>query len=388
MVSIPLVDGTDRIGLLELDYDAWDGGLPTGWERVVAVFVLVLIATSRYSDLWVRGASIRTAVGGGGGPVGPPPTAVVLDRRGRRRRDPRAGLRDRRGLVRLRGQRRAAGVRDRRCDRARHVSGVDVRGGDQQPAQLRAGRASSSSRAYRQADELIETRFGASYYVTGQFGSLDLPTGVLTWVNAGHVLPMLVRNGTYAGELPCKPSMPLGLGGPVVEVATQQLQRGDRVLFYTDGITESRSPDGAFFGRERLADFLVRAALDGVPVAETARRLSASVIDYVDAGLSDDATLLLIEYVGHEPGPEAARLGNRRARPSRRNSRPGSAWAGRVPSRRRSVARVLRGASCRPHATSNAPRRTMAEQRRGEPSGVVIRTSGTHGRGFRHGHRS
>ncbi len=115
---------------------------------------------------------------------------------------------------------------------------------------------------------------------------------------------MLVRNGTYAGELPCKPSMPLGLGGPVVEVATQQLQRGDRVLFYTDGIIESRSPDGAFFGAERLADFLVRAALDGVPVAETARRLSASVIDYVDAGLNDDATLLLIEYRAQRSPPD------------------------------------------------------------------------------------
>jgi hypothetical protein len=67
-------------------------------------------------------------------------------------------------------------------------------------------------------------------------------------------------------------------------------------LFYTDGITESRSPQGAFFGRERLADFLVRTALEDLPVAETARRLSASVIDYVGAGLSDDATLLLVEY--------------------------------------------------------------------------------------------
>ena len=111
---------------------------------------------------------------------------------------------------------------------------------------------------------------------------------------------MLVRNGSYAGELGCAASMPVGLGGPVVEVASQALQRGDRVLFYTDGITESRSPDGAFFGRERLADFLVRAALDRVPVAETARRLSASVIDYVNTALSDDATLLLIEYHGSQ----------------------------------------------------------------------------------------
>ena len=95
--------------------------------------------------------------------------------------------------------------------------------------------------SYRQADSIIERHFGNSNYVTGQFGSLDLETGVLTWVNAGHLLPMLVRNGSYVGELQCRPSMPMGLGGPVVEIAQETLQRGDRVLFYTDGISESLS---------------------------------------------------------------------------------------------------------------------------------------------------
>ena len=113
VVSIPLVDGTDRIGLLELDYDAWDGGLPAGWERVVAVFVLVLIADEPLQRPVGSSAPIRTAVGGGGDPVGSPATVVVFDRRRRRRRDPRARLRDRRGLLRLRGQRRAPGVRHR-----------------------------------------------------------------------------------------------------------------------------------------------------------------------------------------------------------------------------------------------------------------------------------
>ena len=60
-----------------------------------------------------------------------------------------------------------------------------------------------------------------------------------------------------------------------------------------------------FFGHERLADLLVRAALEHIPVAETARRLSASVLDYADAGLHDDATLLLIEY--HGPSRAGAR---------------------------------------------------------------------------------
>jgi serine phosphatase RsbU (regulator of sigma subunit) len=152
--------------------------------------------------------------------------------------------------------------------------------------------------AYAQADAVIAGQFGHSNYVTGQFGSLDLRTGALTWLNAGHLPPMLVRNGTYAGELRCKPSVPLGLGGPVREVATEVLQRGDRVLFYTDGITESRSPDGTFFGRERLADHLVRSTLERVPVAEAARRLSASVLTHVGPRLHDDATLLLIEHLG------------------------------------------------------------------------------------------
>jgi len=304
VVAVPLVDGTDRLGLLELDYDTWDGSLPTGWERVVAVFVLVLIARSRYSDLWVRGRRSEplSAAAEVQWDLLPPlscSTAQVAV----------GGILE--PAYEIGGDSFDYAVNGDRLEFAI----VDAIGHGMSAVLMSAAAINSlrSARrtgieladAFRQADQLIETRFGASYYVTGQFGSLDLPTGVLTWVNAGHVLPMLVRNGSYAGELTCRPSMPLGLGGPLVEIATHQLQRGDRVLFYTDGITESRSPDGAFFGRDRLADFLVRAALEGVPVAETARRLSSNVIDYVDAGLSDDATLLLIEYRGPEQAAES-----------------------------------------------------------------------------------
>ncbi|MET0579644.1 MAG: PP2C family protein-serine/threonine phosphatase [Ilumatobacteraceae bacterium] len=315
VVAVPLVDGTDRIGLLELDYDIWEGGLPEGWERVVAVFVCVLITKSRYRDLWVRGrrseplsaaaevqwdllpplscSTTEVAVGGilepayeiGGDSFDYAVNGAQLE----------FSIVDAIGHGMSAVLMSAAAINSLRSARRTGVELVD---------------------AFHQADQLIEARFGHSYYVTSQFGSLDLSTGVLTWVNAGHVLPMLVRNGTYAGELRCRPSTPLGLGGPVVEVATHQLQRGDRVLFYTDGITESRSPDGEFFGRDRLADFLVRAALDGVPVAETARRLSAAVIDYVDDGLSDDATLLLIEYRSHVPVVGGA-TGGEPAAPSR-----------------------------------------------------------------------
>ena len=77
-----------------------------------------------------------------------------------------------------------------------------------------------------------------------------------------------------------------------------KLQPGDRVLFYTDGVTDTQAPGGERFGVPRLADFLVRATLDGVSPAETVRRLSASIMHHNGNNLSDDATLLLIEYHG------------------------------------------------------------------------------------------
>ena len=296
VVSVPLADGSDRIGLLELDYDDGDG-LPPGWERVVALFVMVVVTKSRYSDLWVRARRSE--------PLSPaaevqwdllPPLSCSTDEVGV------GGILE--PAYEIGGDSFDYAVNGSQLEFAI----VDAIGHGMSAVLMSAAAINSlrSSRrsglelagAYRQADETIATQFGHSYYVTGQFGSIDIPTGVLTWVNAGHVLPMLVRNGSYAGELTCAPSMPVGLGGPVVEVARHALQRGDRVLFYTDGITESRSPDGAFFGRERLADFLVRSTLDQVPVPETARRLSAHVIGYANTGLSDDATLLLIEYHG------------------------------------------------------------------------------------------
>ncbi len=156
--------------------------------------------------------------------------------------------------------------------------------------------------AYLETGAALEAQFGQSKFVTGQFGYLAYDRGELTWLNAGHPPPLLIRDRCYAGELACPPSLPMGMGGEVRAVATEQLQRNDRVLFYTDGVTETRDADGKAFGLDRLADLLLRATLDDVSPAETVRRLSASILDYNGAVLSDDATLMLIEY--HGPGAD------------------------------------------------------------------------------------
>lgn len=297
IVRVPLVEGTERIGLLELESDTWGGTLPAGFEAVVAVLVLTLVTKGRYSDHWVR-ARRSLALS----PAAEiqwnllPPLSCSTERVG-------VG-----GILEP-----AYNIGGDSFDYAlngNHLEFAIVDAvGHGTNAVLMAAAAINSLRnsrrsgaglesAFHTATELIATQFGRSRYVTAQIASLDLTTGLLTWINAGHVLPMLVRNGTYAGELTCTPSRPLGLGGPLEQVATERLQRGDRVLFFTDGITEAQASNGSRFGPTRLADFLVRAALEGVPVADTARRLSSQVLEYVNAGLQDDATLLLVEYRG------------------------------------------------------------------------------------------
>jgi phosphoserine phosphatase RsbU/P len=164
-------------------------------------------------------------------------------------------------------------------------------------------------RAYLDTDAALRSQFTRSAFATGQLGSLDSHTGELTWLNAGHPLPLLVRDGSFIGELECRPSLPMGLAGSVMEVATTQLQPGDRVLFHTDGVIESQSPEGDLFGVERLADLLVRGCADGTPPAESVRRLAATVLDYASRSLRDDATLFLVEFHGpkdRDPGGTAA----------------------------------------------------------------------------------
>ncbi len=152
--------------------------------------------------------------------------------------------------------------------------------------------------AYELTGRAITAQFGPSIFVTGQIASLALDSGELTWLNAGHPLPLLVRDGSFVGELTCQPSVPMGLGGAVAEVRTTPLQPGDRVLFYTDGVTETKTSDGEQFGVARLADLLVRATLDEVSPVETIRRLSSAIMEHKHDQLSDDATLLLVEFHG------------------------------------------------------------------------------------------
>jgi serine phosphatase RsbU (regulator of sigma subunit) len=159
---------------------------------------------------------------------------------------------------------------------------------------------------YAAVDQSIATEFGGERFVTGQLAQLDCVTGRLQWLNAGHPLPLLVRRAKVVDALACHPVPPLGLGLGQPEIATTALEPADRVLFYTDGVTEGRNLDGEPFGEARLADLLVRETLAGQPAAETMRRLAHAILAHQGRTPHDDATMVFLEWPGPPPDRAAA----------------------------------------------------------------------------------
>jgi phosphoserine phosphatase RsbU/P len=91
--------------------------------------------------------------------------------------------------------------------------------------------------------------------------------------------------------------LPFGLGGRP-RLGTADLEPGDVVLLYTDGVTEARAADGELFGLERLTDLLEQQAASERPPEETLRRLVRALLEHQPEGLRDDATLLLVQWTG------------------------------------------------------------------------------------------
>ncbi len=156
-------------------------------------------------------------------------------------------------------------------------------------------------------DEVLELNWPTTAFATGQLAQLDIVTGELTWTNAGHPLPILIRGGRVIGELQCRPTVPWGVGTAVggdfeIMVATESLEAGDSILFYTDGVTEAHRPGGEMFGVERLQDLANRHASDQLAADEMVRAIVRSVLDHKVDELADDATLLLVQWRGPPSG--------------------------------------------------------------------------------------
>ncbi|MFF5105183.1 PP2C family protein-serine/threonine phosphatase [Streptomyces sp. NPDC000134] len=138
-------------------------------------------------------------------------------------------------------------------------------------------------------------------FCTALIAQLDLATGLLRWSNCGHPAPLLIRDHQLLiGALEREPDPPMGLPATLTPQPRQThefpLEPGDRVLMYTDGVTEARTREAELMGLERFADYVIRATAGGELAPESLRRLIHSILDTQTGRLRDDATLLMFEW--------------------------------------------------------------------------------------------
>ena len=323
---MPLVDGTERLGVLELEVtDATPAKLD--WYRALAsLAALMVVSKAGYSDTYAETRRTQEmALQAELVWAFLPPRTFATDR-----------------LIVAASLEPAYAVGGDAFDYSMlgdddlHVSIFDGAGHDL-AAGLMASVAMASCRSTRRAggtlteivshaDHAIAAQFGGNRFVTALLCHLDVGTGVFTWAPCGHPPPLLIRRNRAVKELDRRQRLPLGMsdvdaiyrgsqrppeGAPAdtaaelgaideaeaIPLHTERLEAGDRILLYTDGITDGRAADGSPFGVERLIDFIIRHSHDGTPAPEMIRRLHHAISDYQHGRLIDDATIVMLEWM-------------------------------------------------------------------------------------------
>ncbi len=148
-------------------------------------------------------------------------------------------------------------------------------------------------------DDTMERQFDGASFVTGVFIHLDLQTRALSWASAGHLPPLLVRADNTIKTLEGEPSTPMGIGLLIpVPAHRATLEEGDRVILYSDGILEARSPQGEEMQLSGFVRQLGSLLESNGSRMELSRGVLDAVMTHVDAPLRDDATILIAQLGG------------------------------------------------------------------------------------------
>jgi sigma-B regulation protein RsbU (phosphoserine phosphatase) len=155
-----------------------------------------------------------------------------------------------------------------------------------------AGEVSPPQAVCGSVNRLLCAQMIAGRFATMVYLRLDAARGVLTYANAGHNPPLLART---SGQVEAMHASGTVLGVfPEIEYTGREvaLHKGDRLLLYTDGVTEARNRDDEEFGEERLAAAFIRHRhLNAVDLHAA---VMEDVTRFATAGFLDDATLLVV----------------------------------------------------------------------------------------------
>jgi len=143
-----------------------------------------------------------------------------------------------------------------------------------------------------QVNRILCGNIAEGRFISFLYCVLDAAAGVLTYTNAGHYLPILVRADGSIERL--------GAGGPVLgviedaeyEQAQVNVAPGDRIVLFTDGLTEARNAADEEFGEPRLIEAAVQHRACSAPALQA--RLEEAVAAFAGGPMQDDATLIVL----------------------------------------------------------------------------------------------
>lgn len=133
-------------------------------------------------------------------------------------------------------------------------------------------------------------------FVTLYYASFGV-NGEVRCVNAGHNLPILYRHASKTTEVMPRGGQPLGWFPDIhLREDRVQLQAGDSLVLYTDGLIETENPLGEPYGVERLADLLTHHATESAEAIKN--HLLADVKQFRGkAPIFDDTTIVIVRYI-------------------------------------------------------------------------------------------
>ncbi len=138
----------------------------------------------------------------------------------------------------------------------------------------------------------------AEMFVTAWQGLLDINTGHIDFANAGHNPPLVYRDKEGWSYLRSKVGFVLaGMEGIKYKLQSLDLNPGDKLFLYTDGIVEAQNISNELYGEERLINYLNEHTTDSPKT--TIKGVKANVDEFAgEADQFDDMTMLLIEFNG------------------------------------------------------------------------------------------
>jgi sigma-B regulation protein RsbU (phosphoserine phosphatase) len=144
----------------------------------------------------------------------------------------------------------------------------------------------------QQVNRILCGNIAEGRFISFFYGVLDAAAGVFTYANAGHHPPMLVHGDGRVERLDA--------GGPVLgviptaeyEQAEVAIGAGDRLVLFTDGLTEARDTGDREFGEPRLLELAGRHRACSAPAIQA--RLADAVVSFAGGRLQDDATLMVL----------------------------------------------------------------------------------------------